>query len=401
MRTIGFHSVLVILGAALLAGCGGNASSDVSAADNSADSDTSASQGEIVVDLVESEELDFQVVQLADNLENPWGIAFLPDGDMLVTERPGRLNRVSPDGSVTPLSGLPEIRSVNQGGLLDVVLHPDYENTGWIYFTYSNPQGEEVTTTTIARAQLEGDALTNMETLYVQDPPKEPGRHYGSRIVFLEDGTFLASIGDRGLRDPAQDTQDDAGVLLRLNADGSVPSDNPFVDDDSVNDAHFSYGHRNPQGIIRHPETGTIWAHEHGPRGGDELNLIEAGNNYGWPEATYGREYDADEPVGVDPDQTDRFVEPVIQWTPSIAPSGLAVYDGDAFPEWQGNLFVGALAYQQVRRVVLDGNEVTHQETLLANELGRIRDVRTGPDGFIYLLTDDASGGIFRLEPVE
>ncbi len=394
MRTIGFHSVLVILGALLLAGCGGDASSDVSAADNSPESDTSTSQGEIVVDLVESEELDFQVVQLADNLENP-------DGDMLVTERPGRMNRVSSDGTVTPLTGLPEIRSVNQGGLLDVVLHPDYENTGWIYFTYSNPQGEEVTSTTIARAQLEGDSLTNMETLYVQDPPKEPGRHYGSRIVFLEDGTFLASIGDRGLRDPAQDTQDDAGVLLRLNADGSIPSDNPFVDDDSVSDAHFSYGHRNPQGMIRHPETGTIWAHEHGPRGGDELNLIEAGNNYGWPVATYGREYNADEPVGVDPDQTDRFVEPVMQWTPSIAPSGLAVYDGDAFPEWQGNLFVGALAYQQVRRVVLEGNEVTHQETLLAGELGRIRDVRTGPDGFLYLLTDDASGGIFRLEPVE
>jgi glucose/arabinose dehydrogenase len=401
MRTIGFHSVLVILGALLLAGCGGDASSDVSAADTSSESDTSASQGEIVVDLVESEELDFQVLQLADNLENPWGLAFLPDGDMLVTERPGRMNRVSPDGTVTPLTGLPEIRSVNQGGLLDVVLHPDYENTGWIYFTYSNPQGEEVTSTTIARAQLEGDSLTNMETLYVQDPPKEPGRHYGSRIVFLEDGTFLASIGDRGLRDPAQDTQDDAGVLLRLNADGSIPSDNPFVDDDSVSDAHFSYGHRNPQGMIRHPETGTIWAHEHGPRGGDELNLIEAGNNYGWPVATYGREYNADEPVGVDPDQTDRFVEPVMQWTPSIAPSGLAVYDGDAFPEWQGNLFVGALAYQQVRRVVLEGNEVTHQETLLAGELGRIRDVRTGPDGFLYLLTDDASGGIFRLEPVE
>ncbi len=401
MRTIGFHSVLVILSAALLAGCGGDASSDVSAADTSSESDTSASQGEIVVDLVESEELDFQVVQLADNLENPWGLAFLPDGDMLVTERPGRMNRVSPGGTVTPLTGLPEIRSVNQGGLLDVVLHPDYENTGWIYFTYSNPQGEEVTSTTIARAQLEDDALTNLETLYVQDPPKEPGRHYGSRIVFLEDGTFLASIGDRGLRDPAQDTQDDAGVLLRLNADGSIPSDNPFVDDDSVNDSHFSYGHRNPQGMIRHPETGTVWAHEHGPRGGDELNLIEAGNNYGWPVATYGREYNADEPVGVDPDQTDRFVEPVMQWTPSIAPSGLAVYSGDAFPEWQGNLFVGALAYQQIRRVVLDGNEVTHQETLLAGELGRIRDVRTGPDGFIYLLTDDASGGIFRLEPVE
>lgn len=401
MRAIGFHSVLVILGAVLLAGCGGDASSEVAASDNSPESDAGTRQGEVVLDLVESEELDFQVVQLADNLENPWGLAFLPGGDMLVTERPGRINRVSPGGTVTPLTGLPEIRSVNQGGLLDVVLHPDYENTGWIYFTYSNPQGEEVTSTTIARAQLEGDALTNLETLYVQDPPKEPGRHYGSRIVFLEDGTFLASIGDRGLRDPAQDTQDDAGVLLRLNADGGIPSDNPFVDDDSVNDAHFSYGHRNQQGIVRHPETGTIWAHEHGPRGGDELNLIEVGKNYGWPVATYGREYREDEPVGIDPDETDRFVEPVTQWTPSIAPSGLAAYDGDAFPEWQGNLFVGALAYQQVRRLELNDNEVTHQETLLSGELGRIRDVRTGPDGFIYLLVDDANGGIFRMEPAE
>lgn len=400
MRTVALHSILVILGVALL-GCG-DASSEVSPGDdNDSASDTSESYGEIVVDLAESEELDFQVVQLADNLENPWGLAFLPGGDMLVTERPGRMNRVAPDGSVTPLSGVPEVHAENQGGLLDVVLHPDYENTGWIYFTYSNPQGDELTSTTVARAQLEGDALTDVETLFVQDPPKEPGRHYGSRIVFLEDGTFLASIGDRGLRDPAQDTQDDAGVLLRLNEDGSIPSDNPFVDDDSVRDAHYSYGHRNQQGIVLHPESGIIWAHEHGPRGGDELNLIEAGNNYGWPEATYGREYREDEPVGIDPDQTDEFVEPVIHWTPSIAPSGMAAYDGDAFPEWQGNLFVGALAYQQVRRVVVDGNEVTHQETLLNNELGRIRDVRTGPDGFVYLLTDDANGGIFRMEPVE
>lgn len=401
MRTVSFHCVLAILGAALLVGCGSDASSEVSAVDGSSDSETGTNQGEVVLDRVESEEHTFQVVQLADNLAHPWGLAFLPSGDMIVTERPGRMNRVSPDGTVTPLTGLPEIRSVNQGGLLDVVLHPDYENTGWIYFTYSNPQGEEVTSTTIARAQLEGNALTDMETLYVQDPPKEPGRHYGSRIVFLEDGTFLASIGDRGLRDPAQDTQDDAGVLLRLNANGSIPSDNPFVDDDSVNDAHFSYGHRNQQGIVRHPETGVVWAHEHGPRGGDELNLIEAGNNYGWPVATYGREYNEDEPVGIDPDETDRFVEPVTQWTPSIAPSGLAAYDGDAFSEWQGNLFVGALAYQQVRRLELNDNEVTHQETLLSGELGRIRDVRTGPDGFIYLLVDDASGGIFRMEPVE
>lgn len=400
MRTISLHSVLLILSVALL-GCGAESSQVSSDNNNDPASDTSGSQGEVVVDRVESEEVDFQVVQLAENLENPWGLAFLPDGDMLVTERPGRMNRVTADGSVTPISNVPEVHAENQGGLLDVVLHPDYENTGWIYFTYSNPQGDDLTSTTVARAQLEDDTLTDVETLFVQDPPKEPGRHYGSRIVFMEDGTFLASIGDRGLRDPAQDTQDDAGVLLRLNEDGSIPSDNPFVDDDSVNDAHYSYGHRNQQGIVRHPESGIIWAHEHGPRGGDELNLIEAGNNYGWPEATYGREYNADEPVGIDPDETDEFVEPVIQWTPSIAPSGMAAYDGDAFPEWQGNLFVGALAYQQVRRVVVDGEEVTHQEELLQEELGRIRDVRTGPDGFIYLLTDDADGGIFRMEPVE
>jgi len=359
MRTISLHSVLLILSVALL-GCGAESSQVSSDNNNDPASDTSGSQGEVVIDRVESEEVDFQVVQLAENLENPWGLAFLPDGDMLVTERPGRMNRVTPNGSVTPISNVPEVHAENQGGLLDVVLHPDYENTGWIYFTYSNPQGDDLTSTTVARAQLEDDTLTDVETLFVQDPPKEPGRHYGSRIVFMEDGTFLASIGDRGLRDPAQDTQDDAGVLLRLNEDGSIPSDNPFVDDDSINDAHYSYG-----------------------------------------QATYGREYNADEPVGIDPDETDEFVEPVIQWTPSIAPSGMAAYDGDAFPEWQGNLFVGALAYQQVRRVVVDGEEVTHQEELLQEELGRIRDVRTGPDGFIYLLTDDADGGIFRMEPVE
>ena len=390
------YSVVVLLGLALV-GCG-NASSEVTPENDAASEGDVV--GEVVMERVESEEETFQVVQLADNLEHPWAVAFLPEGDMLVTERPGRLNRVSLDGTVTPITGLPEIRSVNQGGMLDVVLHPEYEENGWAYFTYSSPQGDEVTSTTVARAQVEGDALANFEVLYTQEPAHEPGRHYGSRILFLDDGTMLVTIGDRGLRDPAQDTQDDSGATLRLNDDGSIPADNPFVGDDSVRDSHFSYGHRNQQGIDLHPETRVPWSHEHGPRGGDELNIVQAGKNYGWPEATYGNEYRDNSPIGIDPDETDEFVHPVIHWTPSIAPSGMAFYTGDVFAGWENNIFVGALAHQHVRRVVLDGDEVVHQEELLRNELGRIRDVRVGPDGFIYLLTDESNGELLRLEPV-
>ncbi len=354
---------------------------------------------EVVIDRVESEEATFRVVKLVSGLEHPWAVAWLPDGAKLVTERPGRLNLVR-DGEVTEVSGLPEIEARGQGGMLDVALHPEYEDNGWIYFTYSAP-GDGGTGTALARAQLDGTELADVEVLYEQDPKHGPGRHYGSRIVFPGDGTVVFTIGDRGQRDLAQVFDDASGSTIRLNYDGSIPEDNPFVGNDDYLPEMLTVGNRNAQGMIVHPETGAIWQHEHGPRGGDELNLMQPGENYGWPEATYGTEYRDDSPIGVDPDETDEFVHPITHWTPSIAPSGLAYYDGDAFPGWQGNLFVGALAFQQINRVVLEGNEVVHEEVLLDNELGRIRDVRTGPDGLIYILTDQSDGGLFRIEPVE
>lgn len=354
---------------------------------------------EIVIERVESEEATFRVVQMAEGLQHPWAVTWLPDGTMLITERPGRLNLMQ-NGEVTEVSGLPEIEANGQGGLLDVALHPEYEENGWIYFTYSAP-GDGGTSTTLARAQLSGTELTDLEVLYGQTPALRPGRHYGSRIGFLPDGTLVFSIGDRGQRERAQQSDDPSGSVLRLNMDGSVPADNPWVGNDAYRPELYAMGNRNPQGLIVHPVTGHIWAHEHGPRGGDELNRIAAGQNYGWPEATYGNEYRSNAPIGVNPDETDAFVHPVTQWTPSIGPSGLAYYDGDAFPGWQGNLFVGALAYQQINRVVLDGEEVVHREVLLDNALGRIRDVRMGPDGLLYVLTDASDGGLFRIEPVE
>jgi len=354
---------------------------------------------EVVIDRVASEEATFRVVQLAEGLEHPWAVAWLPDGAMLITERLGRLNLMR-NGEITQVSGLPEIEARGQGGLLDIAPHPAYAENGWIYFTYS-ALGDGGTATVLARAQLSGSALTDLEVLYEQTPAVRPGRHYGSRIGFLPDGTLVFSIGDRGQRERAQQPDDPSGSVLRLHMDGSIPDDNPWVGDDDYRPELYTMGNRNQQGLIVHPATGQIWAHEHGPRGGDELNLIEAGQNYGWPEASYGNEYRSNAPVGVDPDETDMFVPPVTQWTPSIAPSGLAYYEGDAFPGWQGNLFVGALAYQQINRVVLDGEEVVHTEVLLDDELGRIRDVRTGPDGLLYVLTDASDGGLFRMEPVE
>ena len=346
---------------------------------------------------VESEAASFRVVEVVSDLDQPWAVAWLPDGRMLITEKPGRLALVDGDRTVA-LAGLPPIAARGQGGLLDVALPPNYDETGWIYFTYSAP-GDNGMGTTLARARLQDTTLTDLETLYQQTPFVSGGRHSGSRIVFPGDGTLMFSIGDRGQRDPAQNTSNSIGSIIRLHLDGSVPEDNPFVDDPDVRPEMYSYGHRNPQGMDLHPSTGVLWAHEHGPRGGDELNKIEAGANYGWPDITYGREYATNAPIGGT--EAPGMEQPVIYWTPSIAPSGMTFYTGDRFPEWKNNIFVGALALQHLRRVVLDGDAVTHQEELLRNDLGRIRDVRTGPDGYLYLLTDASDGSLYRLEPVE
>lgn len=344
----------------------------------------------------QSEHHDIVVDTLRDDLRHPWGLGFLPDGNMLVTERGGRLLRISADGSnSTVIAGVPEVHVANQAGLLDVALHPDFENNQLVYLSYSSPDGEAARTT-LGRGRLEGDQLRDFEQLFAASPGVGGGRHLGSRIVFDDDGTLFLSVGDRGQRDMAQDPGNHIGTVLRLNEDGSVPQDNPFVDDADRRAEIFSYGHRNPQGMIRHPDTGEIWINEHGPRGGDELNQLQAGLNYGWPEVTLGTEYSGPD-IGVE--EKDGMEPPVYHWTPSIAPSGMLHYDGDAFPQWRGNLFVGALAHTHLARLTMDGARVVSEERLLDDAGWRIRDVRQGPDGALYLLVDARDGRLVRLTP--
>jgi glucose/arabinose dehydrogenase len=348
---------------------------------------------------VKSAQATFRVVEVASGLERPWGMAFLPDGRLLVTERVGRLQIVDiGDGSKQQVSGLPDIAAVGQGGLLDVILHPDYEAFGRIYLSYVY-RDERGLGTAVAQASLRGARLENLETIFEMEPTGSTSRHFGSRFAFLPDGTLLFTIGDRGNRPRAQDLGDHAGSTLRINPDGSVPSDNPFVNRAGAKPEIYTYGNRNAQGMTVHPETGTVWQHEHGPRGGDEINIIEPGVNYGWPVITYGEAYSGG-PIGEGTSHPG-MQQPVIHWTPSIAPSGMDFYDGSRFPRWQGDLFVGALAGQHLRRVEVDGQRVVGQEVLLRGELGRIRDVQTGPDGYLYLITDANNGRLYRLEPAE
>jgi glucose/arabinose dehydrogenase len=356
---------------------------------------------EVVLERVESEGETFRVVKTVSNLEKPWAVDWLPDGRMLITRKPGRMVLVDGDAK-TPLSGMPEVDARGQGGLLDVRVSPNYEETGWIYVSYSAP-GDGGTGTVLARARLDGTSLTDVEELYRQSPFRQSGLHFGSRIAFPGDGTVVVTMGERGQRQAngpgAQDSTNTIGTTVRLNLDGSIPSDNPFVDRNDVPDAVYSYGHRNPQGMVIHPETGAIWQHEHGPHGGDELNLVKPARNYGWPAVTYGDTYSTPhQPIGGT--EKPGMTQPVEYWDPSPAFCGMALYTGDKFPNWKGDLFMGALAHQKVLRVTLEDREVTEQEELLEKELGRIRDVATGPDGYLYLLTDGSGAALYRLEPV-
>lgn len=356
----------------------------------------------------ETKELNTQyhtikVTKLADGLERPWAVAFLPDGRKLVTERPGRLNVVE-DGQVTEITGLPEIHAVGQGGLLDVSLHPDFNENGWIYITYSQVNDEEQTALTLTRGQLQNNEFVNVEELFVQNRFSSPGRHYGSKIAWDEDGLLYVSVGDRGAEPPrAQDNSDHAGTLLRLNDDGTAADGNPFLDDPDKADEIFSYGHRNIQGLIIHPETGEIWATEHGPRGGDELNFVEMGKDYGWPTVSLGFAYGDDREFHnhTEARSAEGMVDPIYEFLPTHAPSGLALVTSNHFPQWTGNLIAGGLRSERIRRLVIDDYEVMHDEELLLGEVGRIRDVREGPDGFIYVVTDEDPGAIYVVEPAE
>jgi glucose/arabinose dehydrogenase len=347
---------------------------------------------------VDSERHRFRPSVVVDGLEHPWGLAFLPDGDILITERPGRL-RLLRDGVLDPepVPGAPEVADSGQGGLLDVALHPRFADNRFVYLSYAG-RGEGGLGTEVARGRLVEGRLEDLETIYAVEPKSRGGRHFGSRLVFGEDGLLYVTSGERGSPDRAQDLDDPAGSILRLTEDGEPAPGNPFLGRADARPEIFSTGHRNPQGLARHPETGAIWAVEHGPRGGDELNLIAAGANYGWPVITHGRSY-AGFKIG-EGKAKPGMAQPVRYWVPSISPSGLAFYTGAAFPEWRGNLFLGALSGEALVRLELDGAQVVHEERLLEELGARIRDVRQGPDGRLYLLTDSDDGALLRLDPL-
>lgn len=340
----------------------------------------------------------FRTEIVADDLDHPWALAFLPEGDFLVTERSGALLRIDPEsGARRAIGGVPEVDARNQGGLLDVALHPEFADNRRVYITWSGAC-DGGNATHLGRGRLAGDRLTGFEVLFVATPCVDSTKHFGSRLVFDRDGALFMTVGERGERARAQDLGDHNGSVLRLRPDGGIPGDNPFAGRDGAEAAIYSYGHRNPQGAALHPESGRLWIHEHGPRGGDEINIPEPGGNFGWPEATHGREYWGPE---IAPDSRAGMIDPVHHWTPSIAPSGMAFYTGDRFPAWRGSLFVGALALTHLARLELDGREVVREQRLLDDRGWRVRDVRQGPDGHLYLLTDHDDGALVRLVPAD
>lgn len=330
-------------------------------------------------------------------LVQPWSIAFLPDGRMLITERPGRL-RLFANGRLepTPLGGVPKVAATGQGGLLDVCLHPNFAQNRVLYLSYSAP-GPDGSATTVARAELGEGGLRGTTVIFEALPRAPGGLHFGSRIAFDRAGLMYVSTGERYNKPRAQNLADLGGKVVRLRDDGSVPPDNPFVGRPDARPEIFTWGHRNPQGLAVHPVTGAVWEVEHGPRGGDELNLLKPGANYGWPKATWGIDYDGSviSPYKTLPGMED----PVRHWVPSISPCGLCFYTGDAFAAWKGSLFTGALSANALFRLTLDGQRVVDEERLIENRLPYIRDVRQGPDGFLYLVTHSDDGGLFRLEP--
>ena len=334
---------------------------------------------------------------LARDLEQPWSIAFLPDGRILVTERPGRL-RMFANGRLerAPLGGVPKVYARGQGGLLDVCLHPQFATNRVLYLSYA-AEGTGGATTHVARAELGDGALRGVTTLFRALPDGTGGLHFGSRIAFDRAGLMYVTMGERNQRERAQDLNDLGGKVVRLRDDGSVPADNPFVGRPNVRPEIFSWGHRNPQGLAMHPETGRMWECEHGPRGGDELNLLKAGANYGWPRATHGIDYSG---AIISPHKSLPGMEdPVRVWVPSISPCGLCFYTGDRFPGWKGSVFTGALSNDALFRIELDGERYRSEERLLVDRLPYIRDVRQGPDGLLYLVTHSDDGGLFRIEP--
>lgn len=350
--------------------------------------------------VVTSEKHAFRLATLVTGLENPWSVAFLPDGRMLFTERAGRMRLVGADFRLDPkpIEGLPESVERGQGGLFDVALHPQYPQNGWIYWAYNAP-GAGGWGTALARGKLQGQRMTEVQVLFSMQPKTRSSQHFGGRIVFDKAGMLYLTLGDRGDKDRAQKLDDHAGSVIRLHDDGRVPADNPFAKRTGALPEKWTLGNRNMQGAALHPQTGELWTHEHGPQGGDEVNVMRPGLNYGWPVITYGVNYGLGTRIG-EGQTKPGMVQPLQVWVPSIAPSGMAFVSGSQFPQWQGNLLVGALRGQMLVRLVLDGEKVIREERLLQGRAGRIRDVRMGPDGLVYLLSDGPDGALMRLEPV-
>ena len=347
-----------------------------------------------------SDEHSFTVTRVLGGLEHPWSLAFLPDGRWLITEREGRL-RIARDGKLEPqpVAGLPRVAPHGQGGLMDVALHPNHAQNGLVYWSYS-AQGADGVGTEVARGKLAGNRIEAAEVIFRQSPKGATGRHFGSRLVFDRAGFLYITLGDRGEQNRAQRPDDHAGSVIRLHDDGKLPKDNPFIGRPGWKPEKFTLGNRNMQGAALHPATGLLWTHEHGPQGGDEVNVIRPGVNYGWPVITYGVNYGIGTKIGEGTHKAG-MAQPLHKWVPSIAPSGMAFYTGDRFPRWKGDLFVGALKDQMLVRLKLDGEKAIREERLLKDVIGRIRDVRAAPDGYLYLLTDDRDGVIVRLEPAE
>lgn len=349
---------------------------------------------------------EVEPVTVLEGLERPWGMAWLPDGTMLITERPGRVRMVR-NGVLdsAPLAGVAPVLAERQGGLLDIAIHPQFEANNWVYFAYAHGT-REANRLRVARARLVGQAFEDWTVIFETNRDKEQGQHFGSRLLWLPDGTLLVAVGDGGnpplrldgelIRHQAQNRQTHLGSIVRIREDGTIPPDNPFVDQAEAEPALWSYGHRNIQALALDTATGQLWSTEHGSRGGDELNRLQVGQNFGWPVVTYSEEYFGG-PISSEVSRPG-MVDPILYWTPAIAPSGLAVYRGDRYPQWQGHLFAGGLVSQSVLRLEIDDQgQVIDQSHIPIGQ--RVRDVRQGPDGFLYVLTDDPNGRLVRIEP--
>ena len=357
-----------------------------------------------VADEYSTERHTVAMTTLTDNLSHPWGMTFLPDGSLLVTERDGILNHISADGSERKkIKGTPNVVARSQGGLLDVNIDPNYAKNGWVYISYSesDPDGGKGNSTAVMRGKIDGDQWVDGEIVFRQAPKYESGAHFGSRLIFSPDGHLFVTLGDRYSRmEDAQTLDNHHGKVVRIWPDGSIPEDNPFVADDDALDEIWSYGHRNVQGADIHPETGELWTIEHGPQGGDEVNIPQAGKNYGWPTVTYGEDYGGGK-IGIGTHK-EGMEQPFYYWLPSIATAGAIFYTGEPFKHWQGDLLVTALRGQMVSRLDLQDGRMIHEERLFDGNIDfRIRDIEQGPDGMLYILTDEDNGRLVKLTPAD